>query len=210
MPRHVVLLGDSIFDNASYTRGEPDVVTHLRDLLPAPWKATLSAVDGATTTGLGRQIARIPADVSHLVVSVGGNDALGNSDLLRTRVSSTTEALRLFDARVSAFEADYRRALAPVLALGRDTTLCTVYNGDLDAQEASIARVALGMFNDAIVRIAVEHRLKLIELRQVCTERADYANPIEPSGRGGRKIAEAIARAIGASGGSHGAVVFGG
>ncbi|HEX6372708.1 MAG TPA: hypothetical protein VF006_27555 [Longimicrobium sp.] len=31
---HVVLLGDSIFDNASYVAGGPDVVTHLRGELP--------------------------------------------------------------------------------------------------------------------------------------------------------------------------------
>jgi hypothetical protein len=37
-----------------------------------------------------------------------------------------------------------------------------------------------------------------IELRHVCTEPADYANPIEPSVRGGAKIARAIARAVGA------------
>ena len=38
---HVVLLGDSIFDNAAYTNGGPDVVTQLRELLPAGWHATL-------------------------------------------------------------------------------------------------------------------------------------------------------------------------
>ena len=32
--KHVVLLGDSIFDDASYTQGLPDVVTHLRTVLP--------------------------------------------------------------------------------------------------------------------------------------------------------------------------------
>jgi hypothetical protein len=32
----------------------------------------------------------------------------------------------------------------------------------------------------------------------VCTEPADYANPIEPSGSGGLKIARAVARMIGA------------
>ena len=37
-----------------------------------------------------------------------------------------------------------------------------------------------------------------MELRSICTERADYANPIEPSEQGGSKIAAAIARAIGA------------
>ncbi len=41
MPPHVVLLGDSIFDNQAYTRGEPDLVHHLRRVLPVPWRATL-------------------------------------------------------------------------------------------------------------------------------------------------------------------------
>ena len=30
----------------------------------------------------------------------------------------------------------------------------------------------------------------------ICTEAADYANPIEPSGHGGQKIAQAIARCL--------------
>ena len=33
MSKHIVLLGDSIFDNRPYTGGKPDVVTHLRDEL---------------------------------------------------------------------------------------------------------------------------------------------------------------------------------
>jgi hypothetical protein len=32
----------------------------------------------------------------------------------------------------------------------------------------------------------------------VCAEESDYANPIEPSGSGGKKIAAAIAAAVGA------------
>src|SRR3712207_2336551 len=43
---HVVLLGDSIFDNAAYVRGGPDVIRQLQGVLPAGWKATLRAVDG--------------------------------------------------------------------------------------------------------------------------------------------------------------------
>ena len=38
-----------------------------------------------------------------------------------------------------------------------------------------------------------------LELRAICTDPADYANPIEPSGQGGLKIARAIARAVGAN-----------
>ena len=36
----------------------------------------------------------------------------------------------------------------------------------------------------------------MIDLRLVCCEAADYANPIEPSGSGGRKIAKAIATTL--------------
>jgi hypothetical protein len=198
---HVALLGDSIFDNAAYTGGEPDVVAHLRAILPAPWKATLCAVDGATTAGVAGQLARVPADASHLVLSVGGNDALMNSDLLALPARSTTEALLLFAERVARFEASYRAAVDAVVRLGRPTTVCTVYNGNLEPERARVARVGLMTFNDAILRAAFERGLSVIDLRLVCDEPADYANPIEPSGRGGRKIAEAVARITGALGG---------
>jgi hypothetical protein len=189
---HIVLLGDSIFDNGSYTRGEPDVVSHLRSVLPAEARATLCAVDGATTVGLARQLGRLPDDATHLVVAVGGNDALQNTDLLDRRVSSTAEALALFGDRVDAFEVSYRAAIAPVLARALPTVLCTIYNGNLEPITARIARIALTLFNDVIVRVGFEHRLPLVDLRLVCNEPADYANPIEPSGRGGLKIARAI------------------
>ena len=79
---HIALLGDSIFDNSSYTGGEPDVVTHLRALLPTGARATLLAVDGSITQSLTEQVRRVPADATHLVVSIGGNDALQYLDLL--------------------------------------------------------------------------------------------------------------------------------
>lgn len=193
---HIVLLGDSVFDNAAYTGSEPDVITHLRSVLPADWKATLCAIDGATTTGLPSQVRAVPADATHLFVSVGGNDALGNIDLLSTPVRSTAEALRLFGQRIAAFEQSYRRGLLPVLALRKPVIVCTIYNGDLpDREQAALARVALMMFNDTILRTAFEHRLQAIDLRVICSDPGDYANPIEPSGTGGRKIALAIARA---------------
>src|SRR5262245_15728834 len=114
---HVVLLGDSILDNGAYTGSEPDVVTHLRLLLPDSARATLCAIDGSTTEDVRSQIARVPADASHLVISIGGNDALGNLDLLSTPVRSTTEALSLFNDRISQFETAYRTALGAVLSL---------------------------------------------------------------------------------------------
>ena len=72
---HVVLLGDSIFDNAIYVPNELPVIEQLRQVLPAGSSATLCATDGAQTANVAAQIARIPADATHLIVSVGGNDA---------------------------------------------------------------------------------------------------------------------------------------
>ena len=193
-----MLLGDSIFDNQRYTRGEPDVVTHLRTLLPAPWRATLQAVDGTTTADVQRQFRDIPTDGTHLVLSLGGNDALMNGDLLRMPLRSSAEALRLFGERLDRFEAAYRRAVEALTQRRQVLTVCTIYNGALEAEESRLARVALMMFNDVIVRAALEYRAAVIELRSICTDPADYANPIEPSGTGGRKIALAIVRAVGA------------
>ena len=105
--------------------------------------------------------------------------------------STTTRGLR-----GCTFEVDYRLAVEPVFARGLQPTLCTIYNGAFeDPRLARRARVALMMFNDVIVRMAFEHQVSMIDLRLVCSEAADYANPIEPSGPGGLKIAKAILRA---------------
>ena len=207
--QHIALLGDSIFDNSPYTDGAPDVVSNLRAALPEGWGASLLAVDGSTTADLDPQIAHIEDDVTHLVLSLGGNDALLNSDLLNTPVGSTAEALALFGLRIDAFRDSYVAALESLLALDRHTTVCTIYEGNLDPAWAALARVALMVFNDVILRVAFEHGIDVIDLRLVCTEESDYANPIEPSGGGGRKIAEAIALAVGAEEGPIPSRVFG-
>jgi hypothetical protein len=202
-PLHVVLLGDSIFANAAYTHGGPDVVTHLRNVLPIDSRGTLCAVDGATTRDLTPQLTRVPSDATHLVVSVGGNDALQNSDLLSMRVNSSAEALAAFANRLAPFERAYRSAICGVVALGHPTVVCTIYNGALEPERAAIARLGVALFNDAIVRTAMILGLDVVELRVVCHQPADYANPIEPSAQGGLKIARAIARAVGATSGAH-------
>jgi hypothetical protein len=85
-----------------------------------------------------------------------------------------------------------------VLALRRETIICTIYNGQLEREIATIARIALTVFNDVILRFALERGMTALDLRAICCDPRDYANPIEPSGTGGKKIAAAIAEAIGA------------
>jgi lysophospholipase L1-like esterase len=194
---HVVLLGDSIFDNGAYVAGGPDVAAQLRALLPPDWSATLCAVDGAVVDDVARQLTRIPADATHLVISAGGNDALGHIDLLNKPARSAAEVLGLLADAASAFETRYRRMLARTLSRKLPVVVCTIYNGSFpDPLTQRLASTALTVFNDAILRVAIEARIPVVDLRLVCSERADYANPIEPSTRGGVKIARAVVRAL--------------
>ena len=191
---HVVLLGDSIFDNQAYIGSAPDVVQQLRARLGPGWSATLLAVDGHVTADVRGQLARLPRDASHLVVSVGGNDALGSSSVLAERATSVADAVgRLAEAQ-SRFRRDYTAMVEAVLARKLPTALCTVYDTLYPEPQRRLVVAALALFNDVITRAAFAHRLPVIDLRLICDDPADYANPIEPSARGGDKIAAAIAR----------------
>jgi hypothetical protein len=207
---HVVLLGDSIFDNAAYVRGGPAVIEQVRKGLPGGWRASLNAVDGHTMRGVYQQLERLPGDASHLFLSVGGNDALGQAAVLRARAGSVADALRILaDVRVP-FDREYARLLATLAGRGLPTAVCTVYNPHYAEPEAQrVAVTALCLFNDGIVRAAHRSGFPVIELRAICVADEDYANPIEPSSIGGAKIARSICDlATGHDFGRRQAVVF--
>jgi lysophospholipase L1-like esterase len=191
---HVVLLGDSVFDNKAYVAGGPDVIAQLRARLPAGWRASLGAVDGAVTADVTRQLGRVPQEATHLVVSVGGNDALRQEPVLGEPARSVGEGMVRLGAVADRFQQDYRAMLAGILARRLSTALCTIYDPRFpDPLRQRLAIIGLALFNDVIAREAFAHGLPLIDLRLVCSEDADFANPIEPSVVGGAKIAAAIA-----------------
>lgn len=191
---HVVLLGDSIFDNAAYVRGGPDVIRQLRERLPSGSRATLGAVDGAVMANIPAQLARLPADATHLVVSVGGNDALRHTGVFSEPARAVAEALDRLATIRERFQRDYAATLDAVLLRGLPTAACTIYEGRFpEPALRRIAATALTTLNDAITREAFARGIPLIDLRVLCNDDADFANPIEPSVQGGRKIAAAIA-----------------
>jgi hypothetical protein len=196
---HIVLLGDSIFDNARYTFGEPDVISQVRQLLPANWRATLLAVDGSTTENISSQLKGLPSDASHLALSVGGNDAIISSGILQASADSMSYALARLAEVSKSFEEKYRRAVEECRQIGPPLTICTIYNGCFpDGDYQRLVSTALMVFNDVILRIGIEFGLSVIDLRFVCSSSADYANPIEPSAAGGKKIACTIVNLVSA------------
>src|SRR5215471_11100938 len=152
---HIVLLGDSIFDNAAYVAGGPDVRSQLEALLPPDWRVTLLAVDGHRTQDVALQLQRLPADASHLVMSVGGNDALDHLDFLSSTARSVADALGRLAVIAEAFERAYHQIVCSILQHHLPTALCTIYYPRFPDQELQqLAITALTVFNDAIIREA--------------------------------------------------------
>ncbi|AUZ88390.1 lipase [Arthrobacter agilis] len=189
---HVVLLGDSIFDNGRYVDGGPDVVEQVRAVLPEDWRATLLAVDGDVTSGVPRQLRSLSPDATHLVVSVGGNDALGYQHLLQRPVRGVADALLAFSGAQDDFARDYEAMIDAVASVGLPLAVCTIYDTPSSEPGHAVIRTALAFFNDCITRSAFARGVSVVDLRLVCDDDGDYANPIEPSVQGGGKIAAAI------------------
>ena len=194
---HVVLLGDSIFDNGVYVLGGPDVRTQLEETLPLGWEATLLAVDGDTVVDVHDQLAHIPDDASHLILSVGGNDALGYMDILTESVASVADAVLFLSTRFADFQWKYRELLHDILSRNFPVGICTIYYPRFEEPELQIiACTALSLFNDCIIHEAFLRKIPLLDLRIICNKDEDYANPIEPSEHGGAKISKAITRLV--------------
>jgi len=189
---HVVLLGDSIFDNAAYVSNGPAVIDQLRSALPRDWRATLLAVDGDTSGMVSVRLADLPRDATHLVVSAGGNDALLNIHLLEAEHNVLPE---IAEAR-QQFAEQYRGMLDAVLSHGLPTAVCTVYDSVPGLLQP--AKTALATFNDVILREAARSKCPVLDLRLLCNDAADYSelSPIEPSAIGGAKIANLIAQVV--------------
>lgn len=191
---HVVLLGDSVFDNARYVPDRPAVIDQVRQSLPAGWRATLLAVDGHVTEDVANQLADLPADATHLFVSAGGNDALGESTILSEAACTVGEALGIIHDVRTRFQDAYHAMLRELARRDKPSAVCTVYDAIPTLGPAE--KTALALFNEIILREAALAGLPLIDLRLLCLQPSDYSHvsSIEPSAVGGAKIARVIAK----------------
>ena len=193
---HVVLLGDSIFDNAKYVPEGIGVAAHLQDCLGAGHRVSLRAQDGSVLADMPAQLRglqALPDRPTSLVVSCGGNDVLALVGAMQSPVASVLEAAELLATWQAAFRRDYQAMLGLVAGCGIPFAVSIIY--DQVPGLSPGLRGALALFNDVILREAVTRAIPVLDLRLVCTEPGDYAasSPIEPSFEGGRKIAAAIA-----------------
>jgi hypothetical protein len=156
------------------------------------WKATLIAHDGDITTDVEGQLSLIPEDATHMVISVGGNDALMALNVFSFPAGTVNDALSILTKVRKDFQRECRAMLWQALSRQLPLAVCTIY--DAVPGLTPEAQTALSLFNDTITREAAVAGVPVIDLRHICTEAEDYSalSPIEPSVQGGGKIARAI------------------
>jgi len=194
----LILLGDSTLDNRSYTMGGLDVRGHIDSCLPQGSSVSLLANDGACIRDIRSQLKKMPSMATHLVLSVGGNDALGHIGIFgRPEVVNMFGAVSDLTDILDDFQESYRTCLDQVLAHSLPTVVCTIYNGAFpDPSYQRVLTTTARLFDDVIIDCALDAKCPIVDLRRVCTESADYFNPIEPGDAGGQKIASAILSAL--------------
>ena len=193
-PKHIVLIGDSIFDNGGYVDEGDSVIEQLNLKLAENTKATLLAVDGDVTDDVFAQLEKLPSDTTHTFVSCGGNDALRIASVLNKRVESVGHAMDVFTEIKDQFEERYSRMIRAVCNKVENVTICTVHDSVPEYTERALT--ALSMFNEVILKEAFRVNAPVIDLRLVCNEVEDYSpvSPIEPSKHGAKKISDLIVK----------------
>jgi len=193
--KHIIIAGDSIFDNDGYVPNEPGVIAQLRTSIPKDWSADKIAVDGDCINHVYSRVENFPDYITDLVLSIGGNDALGYSSILN-QAKSLKDIPSLVKAPAKEFRENYKALLGHLRTLNCNLHVCTIYTAVPfeDPLWRQFVPPALNLFNAIIKEEAQAIEVGVIEIDKICTEAEDYSkiSPIEPSAIGGQKIVDAI------------------
>ncbi|HIP24401.1 MAG TPA: SGNH/GDSL hydrolase family protein [Rhodobacteraceae bacterium] len=193
--KHIVLAGDSIFDNDGYVPGEAGVIEQLRKSIHPDWSASKIAVDGDCIRHVADQIKNLPSNTTDLIVSVGGNDARHHTHLFN-QVTSAQSLNDLLAQPLAGFRLSYREMLKAIQQSNLQLQVCTIYT-EIPFHEPlwrQLAPMAISLFNAVITDEARVCNIPVLRLHEVCILESDFSeiSPIEPSSLGGQKIVDHI------------------
>jgi len=192
---NIVLLGDSLGTMPSISDRGPGMLE--RQLLPdihEPWRLTIIRADDVISHS---PLAEFPASASHVVISVEGNRAIQSSQLLEGHPGSYESALARLSFAADQFEGVMDALVRAARRAGLPTVVCTMYQPRYpNPVRQRAASAALAIFNDRIIKLAIEARLPIVDFRSVCSDREDYGEEGLLSRVGLAKVAAVIWRAL--------------
>jgi len=178
----VILMGDSVLNNANYVPSGKSVYDSLKSKLS---KVINLAKDGATISDLYRQLDKIPVDLNntntYIYISAGGNDILNK----RIELSST-EIQRLFDSYMV-----FLNALREKLGRVKINILNLYLPSDPRYQTY---KTSIDQWNHLIQSSSskIGEMYNVVNLNTLLTSPEDFVYDIEPSESASDKIAYLI------------------
>ena len=176
---HIVLLGDSIFQNKNYVPKSKSVEFLLKEKISIP--SLVLAQDNAVIYDLPNQYNSMPIDLNenttNLYISIGGND------LLNLYEHETTNNRELFNM---VWEL-YKKTILVIIS----NTQCNVILTDIYfITDPNFNRYIhmIKKWNSNIYLFAKQHKLKVFKISDILTKPSDFTNSIEPSVIGGNKM----------------------
>ena len=179
---NIVLIGDSILNNANYVPSEKSVV----DILKTKTQKVFNfAKDGATISDCYGQLDKIPTDLNttdtYVFISAGGNDILNKRGQL-----DSSEITKLFNSYM-----DFIKALRVKLGSAK-INICNLYlpaNPRYNTYKSSIEQ-----WNQLIKENSskIGEMYNIINVDTLLTTPDDFVYDIEPSEIASQKIANVI------------------
>ena len=133
------------------------------------------------------------------MLSIGGNDLLQNLHILYENNSRilNDSFVGIQQFIFSPLQDRFETIIEKLSSHRANLLLCTVYEGDLGRSDEyrdvlDSSKIMVSSFNDIVYKTANKYNADVLELRHVFTSPEDYANPIEPSHIGGKKLAKEI------------------
>jgi len=197
-PVHIVLLGDSTLDNGRYLNiehGELSVANQLsKRCLGRGWEMTLLAKDGSLLDDvLRRQLPRILATATHIVLSCTGNDLLALLNKMVVAKFALSSVYQVLGEGLRQVADQYRQLLDQLAQFKCYVACCTVYRPNFNHLcFKTLASFSLGMHNSRLMQIAEDFGSSVLDLANILEGDPDFANPLELSTRGGSKVVENI------------------
>jgi len=195
---HVVLLGDSTLDNGRYLNmsvGELSVEKQLRKCcMERNWDMTVLAQDGSLLKDVRqRQMPLIPECATHVVLSASGNDLLSLLNEMVVANFSLSSMYTTVGTGLGKVAERYGEILQDLKKKGVHIAVCTLYRPNFNHMFfKSLATFALGLHNSRLSQLSVELDCSVIDFANMFDSKADFANPLELSTRGGAKLVRNI------------------
>jgi hypothetical protein len=179
---HIVLMGDSMFDNKNYVYYNETVSKHLMEY---HYNTINVAKDGAVISDLKKQLKKIPKKMQNkdnlLFISIGGNNILNAYSLKEDNFGDVTIIKDIFD--------HYKTIIDKIIL----TTKMSVILLDLYYPPKKEEYFKLiDWWNMYLKQFANERNLPILEVSEILNKGDNFVNDIEPSNKGGKILSKAI------------------